>query len=87
MGNLLFQRTLGIEDHTQLKYMLTCNHIQQANKITQHFRKILELCYFREGSACQGMPDQTQQRLHDLTKASLDIQLHAKNEHYTSNSF
>ena len=67
--------------------MLTCNHIQQTNKITQHFLKILELCYFGQGSVCQGMPDQTQQRLHDLTNPSLDIQLHAKNEHYTSNSF
>ena len=33
------------------------------------------------------MPDQTQQILQDLTKVSMDIYLHAKKEHYTSNSF
>ena len=33
------------------------------------------------------MPDQTKQILHNLIKAAMDIQLHAKNEHYTSKSF
>ena len=47
--------------------------MQQKNKLTQPFPKILALCYFGEGSACPGMPDQTQQILQDLTKASMDI--------------
>ena len=33
------------------------------------------------------MSDHTQQILHDLNEASMDIQLNAKSEHYTSNSF
>ena len=61
--------------------------MQQINKINQPFPEILAPCYFGEHWACPGMPDQTQQILHDLTEASMDIQLHAKNEHYTSNSF
>ena len=50
-----------------------CNCMQQINKITKPFSKILALGYFGEGSACSAMPDQTQQILHDLTKASMDI--------------
>ena len=46
--------------------------MQQINKITQPLPKIYALCYFG-GLACPGMPDQTQQILHDLTKASMDI--------------
>ena len=61
--------------------------MQQINKITQPVPKILALCYFGEGSECPPMPDQTQQILHDLTTASMNVYLHAKNEHYTSNSF
>ena len=53
----------------------------------QQINKILALWYFGKGSACLGMPDQTQQILHDLTKFSMNIQLFAKNEHYASNSF
>ena len=30
---------------------------------------LLARCYFGEGSACPGVPDQTQLILHDLTKA------------------
>ena len=58
------------------------NYMQQINKITQLFLEVLALCYFGKGSACPGMPDQTQQILHDLTKFSMNIQLFAKNEHY-----
>ena len=47
--------------------------MQQINKITQTFPKILAVSYFGEGSACPGMPDQTQKIIHDLTKASMDI--------------
>ena len=47
--------------------------MQQINKITQPFRKILLLCYFGEPWTCPGMPDQSQQILRDLTKASIDI--------------
>ena len=61
--------------------------MQQIKKITQPFPEILLLCYFREPWTCSGMPDQTQQILQDLTKVSMDIYLHAKKEHYTSNSF
>ena len=49
------------------------NYMQQTNKINEPFPKILELCYFGEGSVCPGIPDQTQQILHDLIKASMDI--------------
>ena len=41
--------------------------MQQINKIAQPFPEILAICYFREHLACPGMPDQTQQILHDLT--------------------
>ena len=54
---------------------------------TQPFPEILALCNFVEQWACPSMLDQTQHILHDLTKVSMDIQVHAKNEHYTSNSF
>ena len=50
-----------------------CNYMQQIIKITQHFPEILLLCYFGEPWTCPGMPDQTQQILQDLTKASMDI--------------
>ena len=60
--------------------------MQQRNKIAQSFSEI-SVIYFGEHWACAGTPDQTQQALHDLTKASMDIYLHAKNEHYTLNSF
>ena len=63
-----------------------CNR-EQINKITQPFPEIWALCYFGERWACPGMPDQTQKMLHDLTKASMDMELHAKSEHYASNSF
>ena len=54
--------------------------MQQINKIAQPFPEILALC-------CLGMPNHTQQILHDLTKASMDISLYVKNEHYASNRF
>ena len=47
--------------------------MQQINKITQPFPKILSLSHFGERWAYPGMPDQTQQILHELTKASMDI--------------
>ena len=55
----------------QLPWM--CNYMQQINKITQPFPKILSLSHFGERWAYPGMPDQTQQILHELTKASMDI--------------
>ena len=87
IGDWLFHRTLGMQDHTQLKgHDSTVASIdvelQATNKqITQLFPEILALCYFGEDSACPGMPGHTQQILHDLTKASMDIKLHAKNDH------
>ena len=50
-----------------------CKYMQQMNIITQPFPEILLLCYFGEPWTCPGMPDQTQQILQDLTKASMDI--------------
>ena len=50
-----------------------CNYTQQINKIAQLFPEILAICYFGERLACPGMPDQTQQILDDLNKASMDI--------------
>ena len=47
--------------------------MQQINKITQPFPGILLLCYFGEPWKCPCMPAQTQQILHDLTRASMDI--------------
>ena len=47
-----------------------CNYTQQINKIAQLFPEILAICYFGERLAC---PDQTQQILDDLNKASMDI--------------
>ena len=64
-----------------------CNYMQQIKKITPRFPEIFAICYFEEHWACPGMRDQTQQTLHDLTKASMDIYLHAKNDHYTSHNF
>ena len=44
--------------------------MQQINK---PFPEILLLCYFGGPWTCSGMPDQTQQILQDLIKASIDI--------------
>ena len=66
-------------DHTQLKQhdnnaaSWMCNYMQQINKIAQLFLEIFAICYFGEHWACPSMPEQTQQALHDLTKASMDI--------------
>ena len=64
-------------DHTQIKRhdntVASMNYMQQKNKTTQPFPEILLLCYFGEPWTCPGMPDQTQQILQDLTKASMDI--------------
>ena len=38
----------------------------------------MTICYFEERLAYPSMPYQTQQILHDLTKACMDIELHAK---------
>ena len=46
--------------------------MEHINKLTQPFPDIFAI-YFGEHWACPGMPDQTQQALHDLTKASMDI--------------
>ena len=40
--------------------------MQQINKIAQIFCDILEISYFGECWACQGVHDQTQQILHEL---------------------
>ena len=50
----------------------TCS-FHATNKITQPYPEILALCYFGEYWICMGMPDQTQQILYDLNKASMDI--------------
>ena len=63
------------------------NCIQKINTIAQTFYKILAICYFRALWACQGMPDHTQEKIHDQTVASMDILLHAKNKIYISTSF
>ena len=66
-------------DHTQLKRhdnnvaSLDVYYMQQIKKIAQPFPEIFAICCFREHWACPGMPDQTQQALHDLTKAFMDI--------------
>ena len=44
--------------------------MQQINKITQPFPEIIVA---REHWTCPGIPDQIQQILQDLTKASMDI--------------
>ena len=46
---------------------------KQINKIAQPFPEIFVIWYFGEHWAYPGMADQTQQPLHDLTKASTDI--------------
>ena len=61
--------------------------MQQIHKIAQPFPEILVNCYFGGCCTCPDMPNQTQQILHDLTEVSMDIWLHAKNEHYSLNSF
>ena len=55
----------------QLPWM--SNYMQQIHKIPQPFPEIFVICYFGERWACLGMPDQTQQILNDLAKASMDI--------------
>ena len=45
----------------------------QINKIAQSFPEIFAIYYFGEHCACPGMPDQTKQALHNLTKSSMDI--------------
>ena len=56
--------------------------MQPISKIAQPFpRDICNLLFWRT-LGMPGMPDQTQQILHDLTKASIDIYLHAKNAHF-----
>ena len=47
--------------------------MQQINKIPQPFPEIFLLCYFGEPWTCPDMPNQTQEILQDLTKASMDI--------------
>ena len=47
--------------------------MQQINKIARSLPEIFAICYFGEHWACPGMPGQTQQTLHDLTTASMDI--------------
>ena len=47
--------------------------MQQINKIAQPFPEIFAICYFGDHWACQGMPERTQQALHDLTEASMDV--------------
>ena len=47
--------------------------MQQINKIVQPLPEIFAIYYFGEHWICPGMPDQTQQALRDLTKASMDI--------------
>ena len=48
-----------------------CNYMQQITKELKPI--VLLLCYFGEPWPCPGIPDQTQQILQDLTKASMDI--------------
>ena len=47
--------------------------MQQINKIPQPFPEIFLLRYFGEPWTCPDMPNQTQEILQDLTKASMDI--------------
>ena len=47
--------------------------MQQINKITSPFPDLLVVCYFGEHWACPGITDETQQILHGITKASMDI--------------
>ena len=47
--------------------------MQQINKRAQPFPEIFAVCHFGARWACPGMPNQTQQILHDLTKVSMDI--------------
>ena len=47
--------------------------MQQINKRALTFPEIFAICYFGERWECAAMPDQTQQTLHDWTKASMDI--------------
>ena len=43
------------------------------HQINKKLNPLLLARYFGEGSACPGVPDQTQLILHDLTKAFMDI--------------
>ena len=54
---------------TTLEFPWICNYMQQMSRITQPFPKILAVWYL----GMPGIPDRTQQILHDLTKASMDI--------------
>ena len=47
--------------------------MQQINITAKLFPEIFAICFFGEHWACPVMPDQTQQALHDLIKASMDI--------------
>ena len=58
---------------TTLQLPWMCNYMQQINKIAKPFLETLAICYFEEYLAFPGVPHQTQQILHDLTKASIDF--------------
>ena len=47
--------------------------MQQINKTAQLFPEVFAICYFGEHWVWPGLPDQTQQILHDLTKVSMNI--------------
>ena len=47
--------------------------MQQKKQMVQSFPEIMLLCYFGEPWTWPSMPDQTQQIMQDLTKASMDI--------------
>ena len=74
IGNLLFQRILGIPDNTQLKRHNTVaskdvqTHAINKQNNSNLARDTGTLLFWR----MLGMPDQTQQ-IHDLTKAYMDI--------------
>ena len=50
-----------------------CNYMQQINKLTQPFLEVLALVILEKGSVYLWMPNQTQEILHDLTEAFMDI--------------
>ena len=65
--------------HTQLKQhdntVVSMDvQLHTTNKTTPPFPELLALCYFGEYWASPGIPDQTQQILHILTKASMNIE-------------
>ena len=79
----LFQITLGISDHTQLKRY--DNNVASLDATGKDSLDFLHATNKQNGSTFPieiwnllswrtlGMPEQTQQTLHDLTKVSLDI--------------